>query len=201
MKLLLLLVTLSFTDALAEGWYCAEVASEWLERGKILQACGIGKGADENTARLDAFNNARKEFELVCNKDTTCSNRVINIEPQRSDCIFKANGFICNRLFYYHISDLERRPTVQEEPKQEVKQITNIYYTIKQEVRVMNSDNKKTEAPYRTLIRTSGRVNVYSTNSRQYQGSYLVNPTPEELESAIRRGNQGSITAIYILNK
>src|ERR1022692_4873379 len=108
MKKILLMLLLQLPNAYAGGWYCNQVASEWVEEGKVLRACGIGKGDDENTARQDASNSARKEFDLICNKDTSCSNKVINIDPQRTECSEDDDGFTCHRLFNYHITDRER---------------------------------------------------------------------------------------------
>ena len=127
MKTLLLISILfsSLSYAAGEGWYCEKVASAWLEQGRILSACGIGTGEDENEARLDAYLNAKKEFEAVCNKDTTCANKVVNIDPKRTDCVQKGGQFVCHRLFNYYITDTERKPALPEKgPEQEVKRIT-----------------------------------------------------------------------------
>jgi hypothetical protein len=211
----------SLEVAHAEGWYCDMVASEWMEKGKILRACGIGKGSDENTARLDAFNNARKEFDVICNKDTTCSNKVINIDPQRSDCNPTDGGFTCNRLFHYYVTDEERKPSTDtDSPQEEVKTITtkvehrtevhnkiqnvtnNNYITIKQPViREIVRPTGTQDNTYRSVIRVTGRVTVYSTNSKKYQGVYLTNPNESEIEKAITRGNRsGGMNAVYIYN-
>jgi hypothetical protein len=225
-RILLLLTLLTLHAVLkiahAEGWYCEKVASEWMEKGKILRACGIGNGPDENAARLDAFNNARKEFDVICNKDTTCSNKVINIDPQRSDCQPTGNGVVtCHRLFHYYITEVERKPstegdsttkvetktiTAKVENKTEVhNQIQNVtnnnYVTIKQPVIKEIVRDRRASDGYRSLIKVAGRVSLYSTNSRQYQGVYLTNPTEDEINRAITRGNRsGGMNAIYIYN-
>jgi len=203
MRIYIIFLALFFKPISAYGgWYCDQVASEWLDKGKILQSCGIGIGADENEARLMAFNNARKEFDLVCNRDTTCANRVVNIDPYRSACNPTKDGFICHRLFYYYITSEERKPVAKEEViKQEVRtietRVTNIYHPVI--IREIIRDGKKVDNSYRNLIRMSGRVSVYSTNSRKYQGVYLKNPSESEIESAIRRNQSSGQSAIYIL--
>lgn len=208
MKKLILLVLFISTTAHA-GWYCDKVASEWTDPGKILKACGIGKGEDENTARLSAYNNARKEFDLVCNKDTSCANKVINIDPQRTECTSGDRGFTCHRLFFYHVTDEDRETTPQVDKKDfEPKVINNYnnvynnYITIKTAKDHDNSDsNNYKPKSFRSFIRQSGRVTVYSTNSREYQGVYLTNPTEEEIEREITRGNRsGGVNTVYLYN-
>jgi len=213
MKLLLLLLLSSTANA--GGWYCKSVASEWVEAGKILRSCGIGKGDDENTARLDAYNNARKEFDVICNKDTTCANKVVNIDPQRSECSEDEDGFTCHRLFNYHITDVERRkeavvvqqpsvePTSVEEKVEVHNHSTNVtnyntnYITVKPvEKEIIRSNNRKGKDSYRTFLRRANGSTIYSTNSREYQGVYLTNPSDEEIEMATKRG--GGMKTIYI---
>lgn len=222
MILLLTLLTLHavLKIAHAEGWYCEKVASEWGEKGKMLRSCGIGNGPDENAARLDAYNNARKEFDLICNKDTSCANKVINIDPQRSECRPNGEGNItCHRLFNYYVTDVERKPSTdggsEVEPKvittkventtevhNQIQNVTNNnYVTIKQPVIKEIVRDRRPSDGYRSLIRVAGRVSLYSTNSKKYQGVYLTNPNEEEIERAITRGNRsGGMNAVYIYN-
>lgn len=228
MKKIIALIILVFSQS-AYSWYCEEVSSEWMEKGKILRSCGIGSGLDENTARLSAYNNARKEFDLICNKDTTCANKVVNIDPQRSVCTPNADGggVTCHRLFHYYITSEDRKESPPEpkeapkSPKAEQKtiiyktevhnhnQITNVYnsnyITVKEPERAApresgNNVGSGAAPAFRSFIRQAGRVTVYSTNSRQYQGVYLTNPSNDEIERAISRGNSGGMGAVYIYN-
>lgn len=200
------------------GWYCSEVSSEWVEKGKTLSACGIGKGADENSARLDASNNARKEFSLVCDKETSCANKVINIDPQRTECTSNEGVFTCHRLFYYHITDKERRPQESEvAPVVIEKKATKIEYKTDVHNKIQNVTNnnfitvnqpvikeivrQQMDNGYRSLVRVEGRVSIYSTNSKKYQGVYLTNPTEQEIEQEVKRGNRsGGMNAVYLYN-
>jgi len=54
---------------------------------------------------------------------------------------------------------------------------------------------------YRSVIKVVGRVTVYATNTRHYQGVYLTNPSESEIEREITRGNNGNgMNAIYIIH-
>lgn len=108
MKYLLFILCFS-TSGYAADWYCREVASQWAEKGKVLAVCGIGSGSSEDAARLNAYNSAQKEFSGVCHRNTTCGTRVVNVDPQRSQCDLKKGVFVCYRLFYYHITSQERK--------------------------------------------------------------------------------------------
>ena len=216
-KLITALLFVSF-QAYA-GWYCTEVSSSWMEQGKMLQTCGVGQGDNESAARLDAYNNARKEFDSICNKDTLCANKMVNIDPQRTECSESNGVYVCHRLFYYHVTNLERRPAPvfvkeqQEEPqvittKTEVhnhNQIINNNQTYHVDIRkpVVFKEiiiDKKRSDQYRTFVRKSGAVTIYSTNNRSYTGVYLTDPSEAELEQAIRNGNRGGMTAVYLYN-
>ncbi len=209
---LLLLAIFMLSPTLASAWYCEKVSSEWMEKGITLQSCGIGYGEDENAARLDAFNNAKKEFENVCNEDSSCSNNIVNIDPQRTTCDKAAKGFVCHRLVYYHITDKKRQvvtkpsePTVIEIKTVEQPTVINEnntnhivihkhYNTIKQA-----TFQGKEFKPYRTYLRNVNGVSIYETNSRQYTGVHLVNPSDSEIDRAIKRGStSGGMNAIYI---
>ena len=221
MKKIILILLLS-TNAHAQGWYCKSVASEWVEEGKILRSCGIGKGEDENTARQDAFNNARKEFDDICNKDTTCANKVINIDPQRSECTEDEDGFTCHRLFNYHVTDKDRKPSTEPEPAKilEPKRITtrvdhkvevhnqiqnvinNNYITMPVVKETVRDRKMGRNDSYRTFIRQAGRATVYSTNNCDaYDGVCLKNPSNDEIERAIARSKQGGPNQINILSQ
>ena len=120
MKTLVLLMFLSM-NSYAAGWYCSEVASEWMDKGKILSTCGIGIGFTENEARLNAYKNSRKEFDLICGKGTTCANKVIAIDPQRTACTQDGEQYTCHRLFWYHITNKVNPPPEIIKPKEKIK--------------------------------------------------------------------------------
>lgn len=54
----------------AEQWICVEASSQ--KQGKVISACGIGMGKNENEARLNAFDNAKTEFQRVCLSSDDC---------------------------------------------------------------------------------------------------------------------------------
>ena len=212
MKILIIFLSFfAFTQVFALEWYCNEVASEWMEKGVTLQACGIGSGVDENTARLDAFNNAQKEFENICNKDTNCANNVINIDPQRTTCDKKNGQIVCHRLIYYHITDKKRQVVTKSwEPDViEIKTvekptvINNTYHTtVHQHYSTIKANkNQVNNKPqeYRNYIKSVNGVSIYETNSRKYQGTHLDNPSESEINAAIKRGSRsGGMNRIYI---
>jgi hypothetical protein len=210
---LILLSFLTISPALASGWYCQEVASSWLEQGVTLQSCGIGYGSDENEARLDAFNNAKKEFENVCNKDTNCANNVVNIDPQRTSCDRKDDKVICHRLVNYHITKIKRQESSAPNPELKVIEIKTV---VTETPTIINNTNhivvhehyntyknatfKGDEfKAYKTYVRTVNGVSIYETNSRSYQGIHLDNPSESEIASAVKRGSSsGGMPVIYI---
>lgn len=227
MKILLSLIFLIPSPLYAQGWYCDQVASAWVQEGKILSSCGYGTGPDENTAKTVAFENAKIEFKKVCSKETSCSNRVVNIDPQRSDCKKTEDGVECRRLFYFHITSEYREVKEPEAPKPapviknysttNVNNIThqhqhdyhNTYNITEQPVKVINNiipvdpNDKRTKVePYSHYLRSVGQVKIYETNSRTYHGVYLTNPSDYELESAIKRASKGgALKNIYIIYK
>ena len=199
------------TNIFSVEWFCKEVSSSWMERGVILQACGIGYGDDENSARLNAFDNAQKEFEKVCNKDSVCSTKVVNIDPQRTTCSNKEGLIICHRLFYYYISNKDRvshntwEPTVIEIKRVEKPIVNNNYNTYKttvhQHYNSYPNAKLKVEKPrkYRQYIRTVKGVSIYETNDSSYTGVHLYNPTESEINRAINIGStSGGMSRIYI---
>lgn len=194
-------------------WYCNQVASEWLEKGRTLSSCGVGYGKNEDEARVDAFESAKKEFNIVCGKETACAGRVINIDPQKSDCSSEDGKFTCRRLFYFHVTDEFR--TVEETPivvapttpvpttiekKTEINNIHNNYTIINQPTQVVPRGVAGGVVKYKQFVRSAGPVKIYETNHRGNQGIYLTNPSDTDLERAIKRASRaGSMNHIYIL--
>jgi len=211
MKTAIILICLfTFSPVFASGWYCEDVSSAWMEKGVLLQSCGIGYGDNENSARLDAFNNARKEFDNICNSNTSCANNVVNIDPQRTSCDKKDGKVICHRLIYYHITKKKRREQVKSwEPEViEIKTVekptviknTN-HITIHKHYNTIEKATFKGKEfrEYRTYLRTVKGVSIYETNSRKYQGVHLYNPSESEISRSIKIGStSGGMNRIYI---
>jgi hypothetical protein len=228
MKTLLCLIFFIPSKLYAQGWYCDQVASAWVQEGKILSTCGYGTGPDENMAKTVAFENAKVEFKKVCSKETSCSNKVVNIDPQRSDCKKTEDGVECRRLFYFHITDEYREVKEAEAPKPapviknysttNVNNIThqhqydyhNTYNITENPVKVINQivpvdaskDKRAKVATFKNYIRSVGQVKLYETNSREFMGVYLVNPSDFQIEDAIKRASKGgALKDIYIINR
>lgn len=87
----------------AADWLCQEEASQ--RHGNEIYACGIGAGKDENDARLDAFDNAKKEFERICQISDDCKGRMISVRPQRTACEQKPKNYSCHRLVVFEIQE------------------------------------------------------------------------------------------------
>lgn len=101
MKTLIILLFMSQT-ALAADWLCTEEASQ--RQGNSIFACGIGTGADENAARLNAFDSAKAEFNKVCNNSDDCNGKQVAISPKRTQCQQYENGTNkCYRLLVFTI--------------------------------------------------------------------------------------------------
>jgi len=83
------------------AWYCKEVASE--RKGSQVYACGVGLGADENEARTDAFENARKEFIRICSLSADCKDHQIITTPERTTCETSGKKTKCYRLLVFSI--------------------------------------------------------------------------------------------------
>ena len=209
MRFLLIILILSVSHPTFGAWYCNQVASEWMEKGKSLSACGVGYGRDENEARLDAFENAKKEFNTVCGKETGCSDKIVNIDPQKSDCNAIPIGHTCRRLFYFHITDVAIPPTPASTVAREIAgKVENILYetnNIQNHITVVNNPIKvvprgTTAEKYKMFLRSVGGVTIYETNSMEYQGVYLTNPSDSDLEREIKRASKsGAMNRIYIM--
>jgi len=191
--------------AFSADWYCKEVASEWMEKGKSLQTCGIGYGRNENEARADAFKNAQKEFKNVCNKNSRCYNKVTNVDPKRTECKRSNSGYICHRLINFIITDEEKEEELTFKPKEEKEVVHNHYKTINNNYNTINKIKKaniiQTVSPsYKTFVRRVQGVSIYeaSWDNRNDQGIHLENPTDSEVESAVRRASSGNMPRIFI---
>jgi hypothetical protein len=100
MIIILLLMLFSFTAHAKEAtWLCSEEASQ--RQGNEVLSCGIGKGADENAARLAAFDNAKVEFNRVCTASADCQGHLVTVVPKRTVCEEKLGSFTCRRLLSF----------------------------------------------------------------------------------------------------
>ena len=130
MKWFIFIFTIFPLIAFSGEWYCHDVASSWMEKGKMLQVCGIGFGENETLARQDAFESVEKEYKNVCNSQSTCGHKMANRDPQRTECSIVDNKYKCYRLVNFYITDRD----LKEEPKStpvvvEPKKVTNNYNT------------------------------------------------------------------------
>lgn len=102
--LILLSPMLAETDSSGAetSWLCTEEASQRLENS--IMSCGIGTGKDENQARLNAFDQAKNEFNKICDTSVDCRKHEISAEPRRTTCQQDGKGFKCYRLVAFYIA-------------------------------------------------------------------------------------------------
>lgn len=89
-----------------ENWLCVEASST--RDGNVIQSCGIGRGPDENSARLRAFDNAKIEFDKVCESSDDCKGHEVTVKPERTSCSKAGQDFKCYRLIVFTISEREK---------------------------------------------------------------------------------------------
>ncbi len=89
--------------AAGEDWLCTEEASQ--RRGNTINACGVATATTEAAARLQAFYNARAEFEAVCEGCTAAY-----VEPRRTQCEALDDGHRCYRLIAFEVAELKTAP-------------------------------------------------------------------------------------------
>ena len=92
-------------------WLCKEESSQ--RRGNEIVSCGIGFGSDESSARLNAFDSAKSEFNRVCESSADCKSHEITTAPQRTTCEEKDStktGFKCYRLVVFTIGNAVPTP-------------------------------------------------------------------------------------------
>lgn len=113
MKALIMLGIFATTSAFSgPGWLCEEVASQ--RKGNSIYACGIGSGADETTARTQAFDNARAEFNQVCEASDDCRGRQVSVSPERTSCKKENANIKCYRLVVFQIGDPTQKKQLGE---------------------------------------------------------------------------------------
>jgi hypothetical protein len=155
LKYVLLLFIPSF--AYSAGWYCQEVASEWVDHN-VLSSCGIGQGKTEAEARHDAFEKAKGEVNAICNPNTNCGQKVINIDPKRTECTKDKKRYTCHRLFHYYITDVARK--MEEKPLPQKR--ANIYQTnnIYNQNQFIDLDVDMNAALYTEMVIENMRLNA-----------------------------------------
>lgn len=100
LKIILLIVLAQNTYA--ADWLCEHEAS--MRRGNDILSCGIGSGLSETEARIKAFDNAKIEFNQICEGSVDCDKKQIIITPQRTECFqYNRTSFQCYRLIVFTI--------------------------------------------------------------------------------------------------
>ncbi len=93
----------------ANAWYCNQVASERV--GDRIFSCGIAEDFTENLARIKAFENAKIEFDKVCENSVDCRDMEYVIYPMRNECKSKGRIWLCYRGLEFKITNIARRPS------------------------------------------------------------------------------------------
>ena len=83
-------------------WLCEEEASQ--REGNTIKSCGIGQAKTEAEARDMALDNAKKEFDKICNASVDCAGHKTIADPRRTSCSLKGNTYTCHRLIAFEIS-------------------------------------------------------------------------------------------------
>lgn len=103
----ILVCTVSLS-AFGDDWFCTEESSS--RSGHVFSTCGVGEATTESLARQAATDNARLEFDTLCNQDVICKAHDVSVNPKRQSCSQLRDGsFKCNRLIEYTISDEQRK--------------------------------------------------------------------------------------------
>ncbi|MBY0314647.1 MAG: hypothetical protein K2Q26_03955 [Bdellovibrionales bacterium] len=98
------LFLISFT--IKADWFCTESISQ--KRGNTYLVCGVGVDVDEHVAREKSTQAAFKEFDLLCQRDQSCSKYETSVEPKRSECQKLNGSYECKRLFEISLTREER---------------------------------------------------------------------------------------------
>ena len=115
MRLLTLLLLFWSTDAWTSDWLCTEESSQ--RSGNEVQSCGVGIAATEDQARIKAFDNARIEFNRICQASDDCRGHQVSVKPRRTSCAANDQGIKCYRLLEFTINqDRPNPPQVKSTP-------------------------------------------------------------------------------------
>lgn len=87
--------------ALAD-WFCTHASSRRI--GSTFEVCGTGKSEDEASARINAFDHAKLEFDKICSNSSDCRGQAHDITPGRSECVRRNNFFECKRFFQFELA-------------------------------------------------------------------------------------------------
>lgn len=122
-----LIVTISTAclEVIASDWLCHEEASQ--RQGDEILACGIGIGPDENSARIQALDNASLEFNKLCNVSDDCRGKKVAATPKRTQCSQDGKTFKCYRLVSFAVSAETRdsHPNSKSDRKRETASTAN----------------------------------------------------------------------------
>lgn len=113
-RFLVVALTLFGFNASAADWFCEEAASQ--RDGNVVRTCGIGEARWEATARAQALETARLEFNRLCDLSSDCYGRPVSVRPGRTSCKKSKVGFQCHRLFIFTIDP--EMTIVRERPRQ-----------------------------------------------------------------------------------
>jgi hypothetical protein len=101
-----LLVFFSMVAQASDPWICTEMSSRrWAQ---TIEACGIGISAQENEARLKAFDSALAEFKKVCENSSDCKGRSYTLTPERTSCDESNGKYKCYRMIVFTIGDADQ---------------------------------------------------------------------------------------------
>lgn len=114
MKYACLCVLLVSHLAHADDWLCKSQATERV--GNSFHSCGVARAADENDARLAAFENAKKEFSAICQASDDCTGRFVLVNPGRTDCAPDGTGVKCYRAVVFSVEGEVKSPSGRIEP-------------------------------------------------------------------------------------
>ena len=109
-----LILTIMPLGAFANGRleYCDQVTSQKID-DRTYAICGVGYGAGtQEFAKNEAWENAKSQYLQLCQRGTSCWNKNVTINPQRTVCVripyydapwgYSARRDIkCTRLFYF----------------------------------------------------------------------------------------------------
>lgn len=94
--ILTLLIPHSFAS---DQWLCSTQSSHI--NGDEIQVCGMGRGMNEETARMAALEDAKLEFQELCSMGSNCEGKRWSVDPGRTTCNPETDHYICFRLFTY----------------------------------------------------------------------------------------------------